>query len=174
LEGEAAGKSSNENWAVQVLILILFIRFLKSLSLIEISILTMLLLQLLMLILYIMKNILNVYYINFVQVNKFRLILDQERHLKIFQAPIFFYNNFLSCPFFTKCMSFLVSSHSLGNFYYNNLANISDPLDHHLPTSTYSISLLLIKRVKGWDTDIITGSFNLILRGLAFVYKNFF
>jgi hypothetical protein len=69
------------------------------------------------------------------------------------------FKNFITAPFFTKCMSLLVSSHSL--------ASLSDPLDSHMPTSTYSFSFLFIKRVKGWDTDNITEDWHILI-------KNFF
>jgi len=72
---------------------------------------------------------------------------EEERHLRIWQAPVFHLKNYHRQPgpvlvgtMFT-CMQ--------------ELAALNDPNAVRLPYSTYSLSLSLVRRVGGWDAEWI-------------------
>jgi len=71
-----------------------------------------------------------------------------DRFISIWQAPIMHYKNYLTQPIITRLASLFTSQHEL--------ANLSDPNAVTVPYSTYSISAVLAKAVKGWDPDWIS------------------
>ncbi|NTU71225.1 MAG: hypothetical protein HGB10_05345 [Coriobacteriia bacterium] len=72
---------------------------------------------------------------------------DEQRHLRFWQAPLFYYNNIWQVPApirFTTWLSHAVQVAELANPHY-------DPL----PISTYTLSLNLAERCGWWDPAVI-------------------
>lgn len=70
---------------------------------------------------------------------------ERERHLTVWQCPVCHFKNYLTQPLFVRCASLFASLHEL--------SCLANPLDQHVPFSTYSLSAVLCTAVGGWDPD---------------------
>jgi hypothetical protein len=86
----------------------------------------------------------------------YKYCVDPDRQHKTYQSPMFGLLNFYEVPAFLRCLA--------SNFTVHELACLSDPFDHHIPFSTYSMSLQTIKNVDGWDADNITEDWHMYLK----------
>lgn len=85
-----------------------------------------------------------------------RYCLDKERNLKIYQGPMVNFMNFESVPAATKLLCTAVSLHEM--------ACLADPTDYHIPFSSYSMSYNLVSDVGGWDGDVIPEDWHMYLK----------
>lgn len=66
----------------------------------------------------------------------------------IWQPPIVHFKNFLQQPFLSRLGSLFATLHEL--------TCLANPIDCHVPFSSYSLSLVLANSVNGWDPDFIS------------------
>eukprot|EP00930_Biecheleria_cincta_P037872 TRINITY_DN26021_c0_g1_i1.p1 TRINITY_DN26021_c0_g1~~TRINITY_DN26021_c0_g1_i1.p1 ORF type:complete len:672 (-),score=96.05 TRINITY_DN26021_c0_g1_i1:111-2126(-) len=71
-----------------------------------------------------------------------------ERYLTIWQPPIVHFKNYLTQHSMIRNASTIASMHEL--------ACLANPLDCHVPFSSYSLPLILASAVGGWDPDMIS------------------
>jgi len=84
-------------------------------------------------------------------------VKNPQRHLKIFQAPMINFANFLDCPAPTKALSFGVTVHEVACLYDTNCELV--------PFSTYSFSAEFLKKIGGdWDKDVITEDWRIYMK----------
>ncbi|MCL4374332.1 glycosyltransferase family 2 protein [Patescibacteria group bacterium] len=76
----------------------------------------------------------------------YRFIKDKDRLYHFYCAPVLLYNNFWRLPFFVRIQSTISS--------ILRLAFLSSG-DRLIQISTYSTSLMLLKRIGFWDVDVI-------------------
>jgi hypothetical protein len=74
----------------------------------------------------------------------------------IWQAPILHTSNILTVPAITRIVSQMILIHEL--------ASSSNPIDIHLPFSTYSFSWMLWKQIKGLDTNNVAEDWRIYLK----------
>eukprot|EP00931_Biecheleriopsis_adriatica_P061298 TRINITY_DN36854_c0_g1_i1.p1 TRINITY_DN36854_c0_g1~~TRINITY_DN36854_c0_g1_i1.p1 ORF type:complete len:683 (+),score=108.48 TRINITY_DN36854_c0_g1_i1:53-2101(+) len=79
-----------------------------------------------------------------------------ERHLTIWQAPIVHFKNFMTQPGLVRLAAIFASLHEL--------AALANPLDCHIPFSSYSLSLMLATAVGGWDPDFISEDWHMLAK----------
>ena len=72
---------------------------------------------------------------------------DEERHLRFWQAPLFYYNNIWQVPAPIRFTTWL--SHAV------QVAELAMPFYDPLPISTYTLSLNLAERCNWWDPSVI-------------------
>jgi len=72
---------------------------------------------------------------------------DEERHLRFWQAPLFYYNNIWQVPAPIRFTTWL--SHAV------QVAELAMPFYDPLPISTYTLSLSLAERCGWWDPSVI-------------------
>lgn len=72
---------------------------------------------------------------------------DEERHLRFWQAPLFYYNNIWQVPAPIRFTTWL--SHAV------QLAELAMPFYNPLPISTYTLSMKLAERCGFWDPAVI-------------------
>ena len=72
---------------------------------------------------------------------------DDRRHLRFWQAPLFYYNNIWQVPAPIRFTTWL--SHTM------QMAELSMPFYEPLPISTYTLSLQLAERCGWWDPSVI-------------------
>ena len=73
--------------------------------------------------------------------------VDEERHLRFWQAPLFYYNNIWQVPAPIRFTTWL--SHAV------QVAELAMPFYEPLPISTYTLSLSLAERCGWWDPAVI-------------------
>jgi hypothetical protein len=78
------------------------------------------------------------------------------RYLTIWQPPIVHFKNFLNQPLLVRTASIFTSLHEL--------ACLSNPMDCHVPFSSYSLSLILAASVGGWDPDFISEDWHMMAK----------
>ncbi len=72
---------------------------------------------------------------------------DERRHLRFWQAPLFYYNNIWQVPAPIRFSTWL--SHAV------QVAELAMPFYDPLPISTYTLSLSLAERCGWWDPSVI-------------------
>lgn len=80
----------------------------------------------------------------------------QQRYLTIWQPPIVHFKNFLTQPVLVRTASLFTSLHEL--------ACLANPIDCHVPFSSYSLSLILASAVGGWDPDYISEDWHMFAK----------
>lgn len=81
---------------------------------------------------------------------------ESQRNLTIWQPPIVHFKNFLTQPVMVRTASIITSLHEL--------ACLANPIDCHVPFSTYSLSLMLATAVGGWDPDYISEDWHMFAK----------
>jgi hypothetical protein len=82
--------------------------------------------------------------------------LNPNRHLRFWQSPIFWHNNYWRVPAFTRIVG------TIGNVIH--IADLQQPDSLFFNYSSYSTSLKLIDDVGYWDTDIIPEDWHIFLQ----------
>lgn len=86
----------------------------------------------------------------------YHFISSKSRYRRLWQSPIFWYNNLWEVPAFVRIVGVL------GNVIH--LSDISDPAKLFFNYSTYSSSFKMIDEVGYWDVDIIPEDWHLFLK----------
>lgn len=81
---------------------------------------------------------------------------DEARYLTIWQPPVCHFKNFIHQPLFVRTASIFASLHEL--------ACLANPVDCHVPFSSYSISFILASSVGGWDPDFISEDWHMMAK----------
>lgn len=139
LPGEIPGKSSNENWACQQLKEILEERG-EDVKKAIVSI----------------TDADSHHHEKYFDCLTYKFCTDPDRHCKFYQPFVVGYSNYYEVPAILRCVSFILTVHEFGV--------LSDPLDHHIPFSTYSLSLHMIEQVGGFDPNIITEDWHMYFK----------
>ncbi|HUZ17244.1 MAG TPA: glycosyltransferase family 2 protein, partial [Spirochaetia bacterium] len=82
---------------------------------------------------------------------------NPNRHLRIWQAPLFFHNNAWDVPAFIRFVTLTIG--------INQLAQLASRGKHTFPISTYSASFKFLYGVGNWDTDVIPEDWHMYLKG---------
>lgn len=145
LVNEIPGKASNENWAAHFLI-----RQVEEKG-------------------YDIKKCIvsvtdadSLFHLNYFDCLTYKYCTDSESLYKTYQSPILCYKNYYDVPALLRILAAMFSTHEV--------ACLSDPFDHHIPFSSYSLSLFTIKNVQGWDADNITEDWHMYLK--TYFYSN--
>jgi len=80
---------------------------------------------------------------------------DPKRYNRFWQSANVDHNNFWSVPAATRIISFFSSLWRTGLLVQG---------DRLIPTSTYSLSFLLLKRIGYWDTDVIPEDYRVFFK----------
>jgi len=80
----------------------------------------------------------------------------KKRHTSIWQGPMINYKNYDSIPAATKMLCTAVSLHEI--------ACLADPMDHHIPFSSYTMSYELASVAGGWDGDVIPEDWHMYMK----------
>lgn len=80
----------------------------------------------------------------------------ERRYLTTWQPPICQYKNYLRQPVVVRISSLFSTLHEL--------SCLANPLDMHVPFSTYSISLVLASAVGGWDPDYLAEDWHMFAK----------
>lgn len=86
----------------------------------------------------------------------YSFITNSERYRRIWQSPIFWYNNIERVPFPVRLVG--ASGHPV------NLSNLQEPAKLVFNYSSYSLSFKLLHDTGYWDTDIIPEDWHLFLQ----------
>ena len=86
----------------------------------------------------------------------YKFATSRMRYRRLWQAPIFFYNNVWEVP------APLRLSNSLGGL--NQLVKLTRKYAIRFPQSTYSLSLRMADEVGYWDPDIISEDWHMMLK----------
>eukprot|EP00931_Biecheleriopsis_adriatica_P089506 TRINITY_DN63620_c0_g1_i1.p1 TRINITY_DN63620_c0_g1~~TRINITY_DN63620_c0_g1_i1.p1 ORF type:complete len:657 (-),score=90.91 TRINITY_DN63620_c0_g1_i1:40-2010(-) len=81
---------------------------------------------------------------------------EQQRYLTTWQPPICHFKNYLRQPMLVRISSIFST--------LNELACLANPLDCHVPFSSYSISLVLASAVGGWDPDFLAEDWHMFAK----------
>lgn len=81
---------------------------------------------------------------------------ESQRYLTIWQPPILHFKNFLTQPLLVRTASLFTTLHEL--------ACLANPIDCHVPFSSYSISLMMASAVGGWDPDYISEDWHMFAK----------
>lgn len=81
---------------------------------------------------------------------------EGQRYLTMWQPPIAHFKNFLTQPIIVRTASIFTSMHEL--------ACLANPIDCHVPFSSYSLSLMLASSVGGWDPDFISEDWHMFAK----------
>lgn len=81
---------------------------------------------------------------------------EAQRYLTIWQPPIVHFKNYLTQPLLVRTASLFTSLHEL--------ACLANPIDCHVPFSSYSLSLMLASSVGGWDPDFISEDWHMMAK----------
>lgn len=81
---------------------------------------------------------------------------EKGRYLMLWQPPIVHFKNYLQQPGIVRMASVITSIHEL--------ACLADPMDFHVPFSSYSLSLRLASAVDGWDPDYISEDWHMMAK----------
>jgi len=82
--------------------------------------------------------------------------LPVKRHLTIWQPPIVHFKNYLRQPVLVRTAATITALHELGC--------LANPMDCHVPFSSYSLSLALASAVGGWDPDYISEDWHMMAK----------
>lgn len=82
--------------------------------------------------------------------------LNPNRHLRFWQSPIFWHNNFWRVPAFVRIVGALGTT--------THIANLQEPDSLFFNYSTYSASLKMLDDVGYWHTDIIPEDWHIFLQ----------
>ncbi|MBU3956982.1 glycosyltransferase family 2 protein [Patescibacteria group bacterium] len=86
----------------------------------------------------------------------YQFALNPNRHLRFWQSPIFWHNNFWRVPAFVRIVG------TMGNIIH--IANLQEPDNLLFNYSTYSASLKMLDDVGYWHTDIIPEDWHIFLQ----------
>lgn len=86
----------------------------------------------------------------------YHFAINPNRHLRVWQAPLFFHNNAWDIPAYIRLVSLFMS--------VNQLAQLAGRGRQTFPISTYSASFALVHGVGGWDPDIIPEDWHMFLK----------
>lgn len=85
----------------------------------------------------------------------YRFLTSKSPYLRFWQAANVDYNNFWKAPFLTRMSSFF------GSLWRTSLLLQGVKL---IPTSTYSLSFKLLKKIGFWDTDVIPEDYRVFFK----------
>jgi hypothetical protein len=86
----------------------------------------------------------------------YEFAVNPQRYRRLWQSPIFWYNNLWEVPAFTRIVGVI------GNII--QVAEINDPIKLFFNYSTYSTSFKMVDEVDYWDPDIIPEDWHLFLK----------
>ena len=140
LVGEVVGKAANEFWATRIV----KEKFVDSgrFSLSDLTITSC--------------DVDSVFDKNYFAALNYKFLTNESRFLRIWQSPIFQFNNLWRVPGFVRIISIV------GNM--NQLATLQDTAGLVFNYSTYSLSLRLLDEVGYWDRDVIPEDWHLFLK----------
>lgn len=81
---------------------------------------------------------------------------ESDRYLTLWQPPICHFKNYTTQPFLVRTASLFTTLHEL--------ACLANPVDCHIPFSSYSLSLILASAVGGWDPDFISEDWHMMAK----------
>lgn len=81
---------------------------------------------------------------------------ESERYLTTWQPPICHFKNYLRQPLLVRISSLFATLHEL--------ACLANPIDCHVPFSSYSISLVLASAVGGWDPEYLAEDWHMFAK----------
>eukprot|EP00425_Heterocapsa_triquetra_P003901 CAMPEP_0195062730 /NCGR_PEP_ID=MMETSP0448-20130528/9271_1 /TAXON_ID=66468 /ORGANISM="Heterocapsa triquestra, Strain CCMP 448" /LENGTH=645 /DNA_ID=CAMNT_0040093471 /DNA_START=107 /DNA_END=2044 /DNA_ORIENTATION=+ len=81
---------------------------------------------------------------------------ERKRYMTTWQPPICQFKNYLRQPMLVRISSLFSSLHEL--------SCLANPIDCHVPFSSYSISLVLASAVGGWDPDYLAEDWHMFAK----------
>lgn len=81
---------------------------------------------------------------------------ETKRHLTIWQCPIVHFKNYKTQPGIVRVASLFASLHEL--------SSLANPLDVHVPFSSYSLSFVLASGVGGFDPDWLAEDWHMLAK----------
>lgn len=140
LPGEAAGKATNETWAVRLAHEELVDRLGIPLSQIVVTVIDS-------------DSTVHPHY--FAELTR-QFATDPRRHSTVWQAPILLDNDIWHTSAVIRLVTFFSNAISLGDYF--------NPWEAKFPYSSYSMSLKLLEEVNFWDPTIIAEDVNIFMR----------